>query len=81
MSAHRLIIFITFATLVIVIFIATLLVSRHGHSTETTKILDSIEGVRQQNSAEHSALQGEQRAQGNILRRILTRFGFLDYKE
>jgi len=44
---------------------------------ESQPILDAIEGVRQQQSAEHSAMQAEQRSQGGLLRQILDRFGFL----
>lgn len=73
----QLILYVVSATFVLVVFIAALLVHRHGHRPETKAILDAIEGGRQQNSAEHSALQGEQRGQGSALRRILDRFGFL----
>jgi hypothetical protein len=71
------ILYFSIATFLIVVFIALLLVRRHGHTVETAAIRADIEGVRQQNSAEHSALQGEQRSQGNALRRVLERFGFL----
>jgi hypothetical protein len=69
------------ATFVVVVFIAVILLRRHGHTLETDKILTSVEGMRQQNSAEHSAIQGEQRAQGRGLSKLLERFGFLKGRE
>lgn len=73
----QVILYIVMATFVIVVFIAVLLIQRHGHKPETKAILDAIEGGRQQQSAEHSAMQYEQKAQGTVLRRILDRFGFI----
>ena len=73
----ELILYFSFATFCIVVFIAVLLLKRHGHTVETKVILDAIEGGRQQMDAEHSALQHEQRAQGSVIRKILDRLGFL----
>jgi type VI protein secretion system component VasK len=59
----------------------TLLILRRLHARplpgNADSILEAIEGVRQQQSAEHSAMQAEQRSQGNLLRRLMNRFGFL----
>jgi hypothetical protein len=73
----QIIMYLSFATFCVVVFIAVLLVKRQGHTIETQRILDAIEGGRQQMSAENTALQYEQRAQGSVLRKILDRLGFL----
>jgi hypothetical protein len=73
----QLILYLAWATLVLVIFIAVLLVRRHGHTTETKKILDAIEGTRQQISVLDQSTQGDMRAIKQWLLKILVRFGFL----
>lgn len=40
-------------------------------------VLDAIEGLRDQNSNEHSWIQEQERAQSGMLRQLLDRFGFL----
>lgn len=46
-------------------------------AADTREILDAIEGGRQQNSAEHMAIQADQKSHGNALKSLLDRFGFL----
>lgn len=69
----------TLSLIVFTIWIIRLL-HRRGESvlpTATADVLKAIEGMRQQNSAEHAAFQWEQRAHGGALRKLLNRFGFL----
>jgi hypothetical protein len=68
---------VSIATLVIVLFIAVLLVRRHGQTLETKSIRDDISGLRQQWDVEHGALRSEVKHATVLLRKILERFGFL----
>lgn len=63
-------------TLAIVIVIMVILIRRHGHTTETSAIRSDIEGMRQQNDAEHQAMQSDIRTVKSWTLRILSRFGF-----
>lgn len=49
---------------------------RTGH-VDGNSVLEAVEGMRQQNSAEHMAFQAEQSGQGRSLGKLLDRFGFL----
>jgi len=76
----QVILYFSIATFVIVVLIAVLLIRRHGHTTETARIREDIEGVRQQVSALDQATQSDLRDIKSWLRRLLSRFGFLGPK-
>jgi hypothetical protein len=57
----QLILFFVVSTFFIVVFIAILLVYRHGRTTETKTILKAIEGTRQQLSVHSDSVLGEMR--------------------
>ncbi len=80
-TREQLILYVCLATFVIVVFIAIILVRRHGHTLETSKIRGDIAGLRQQMDAEHQALQGDLRTTKGWVLRILNRFGFLQDRE
>lgn len=48
-----------------------------GAPVDGKGVLDAIEGMRQQNSAEHMGFQHEQQGQARSLAKLLDRFGFL----
>jgi hypothetical protein len=62
MERTQLLVYIAVTTLIIVIFIACLLVRRHGRTAETAKLLKHMESLRAQNSAEHGQQEGFLRA-------------------
>lgn len=68
-------------TLALVIAILLVLLKRHGHTTETSAIRSDIEGMRQQNDAEHQAMQSDIKTTKSWVLRILNRFGFRDNRE
>lgn len=81
----QLILYFSVATFVIVVFIAVLLVRRHGHTTETAAIIrkvqqvdDHLEAFRGQKDAEDGALRAELRWIKERVLKIFVRFGFLD---
>jgi cell division protein FtsL len=65
------------AAIVLLVIVVVGLIRWRHHDRSTKEVLDAIEGGRQQQSAEHQALQAEQRAQGGMIRRMLDRLGFL----
>jgi hypothetical protein len=73
----ELILYLSFATFCIVVFIAVLLVKRHGHTIETEVIRHDIAGVRQQMSAENGALQDDLKTTKTWVGKLLDRWGFL----
>lgn len=73
----ELILYFSVATFAIVVFIAIVLVRRHGHTVETAAIRDDIKGLRQQWDAEHQALQDDVKTTKGWVARILDRLGFL----
>ena len=81
MERTQLILAIVVITLFLVILITVILIRRHGHTTETSAIRSDIEGLRQQNDAEHQAMQSDIRTVKSWTLRILNRFGFLQDRE
>jgi hypothetical protein len=73
----QLTLYLVIAILVVVLFIAVLLIRRHGHTIETAKIRSDIAGMRQQMDVEHGAIQDDLKATKGWMLRILNRFGFL----
>lgn len=87
--------YLCIAIFVLVAVIVFILVRRGGRSLETAKVLEvlhhtdksihhlheSVEGMRDQNSAEHSDLQDRSRYTNEELDRMTNRLGFLDAKK
>jgi ABC-type nickel/cobalt efflux system permease component RcnA len=84
----QLILFFSIATFVIVVFIAVVLIRRHGHTVETHAIRNDIagarqearehiKGMRQQMDNEHQAMNADIKTTKGWMLRMLNRFGFL----
>jgi hypothetical protein len=73
----QLILFFSGATFFIVVFIAILLVYRHGHTVETKAILKAIEGTRGQIDVLDGTVKGEMGIIKTWLGEVRDRFGFL----
>lgn len=69
------------ATCAIAIVILSILLSRGGHSIETKAVLDKVDGVRNRLENVDLRIERDHRAQANWMRRLLTRFGFLDAQD
>lgn len=77
MNEHRILIYLAWSTLLIVIFIAVLLIVRRGNNHDTGKILDAIEATRNQIDVLDQRTEGDLRAVKGWMQRLLERFGFL----
>jgi hypothetical protein len=80
------------ATFLVVVFIAILLIRRHGHTVETAKIRldiansgiqtrEEIAGMRQQWDAENQAIRADLKTVKTWTLRMLNRLGFLNEHE
>jgi hypothetical protein len=73
----ELILYFSIATFLVVVFIAVLLVKRHGHSIETKRILDAVEGARNQIDVLDGTVKGDMGVIKGWLSEVRERFGFL----
>lgn len=58
-----------------------ILLSRGGHSIETTAVLKAIDATRDQLGKVDERIEQDHRFQGQWMRRLLARFGFLEAED
>jgi len=71
-------IYIGLSTLFIALIILAILVYRRGHQHDTHKIIEAIQGSRQQSTVFQDKMETEVRTIKTWLLKIMNRFGFID---
>jgi hypothetical protein len=80
-SEMDLIFWIVCGTFLLAFVILAILLSRGGRSIETKSVLDAIDATRNQIDNVDQRMEQDHRFQANWMRRLLTRFGFLDVQD